>query len=696
MAGLGLAIALGCGAARAAPAYGGGDILWDSFGVAHVWAKTTQGLFYAYGFAQAKSHGEAVVKLYAEARGRAAEYYGPEALTNDRWMATNDVAARTQTWMSQQTPAFRENLIAFAAGFDAYAKAHPEAFSPAARRVLPVTASDVVAHGLRLFQYTYLASPNVLSRLPGPQAPPPTPADNGGSNGWAIAPSRSASGRAMLLMNPHLAWKTGWSTYYEIALSAPGVDLYGASQIGLPVLRFVFSDYLGFTQTVNDVGAVTLYAITPQGSGYLYDGKVLPFTVKTHRIKVLKADGTFDTETLTVRSTLHGPIVAERNGAPVAMRVAGLDRPRALEQYWKMATAHDFKGYETAARLQQVPSFNILYADRDGRIQYLFNGLVPKKPGHDLKFWTGLVPGDTSATLWTDYLRYDDLPKVLDPPGGSVQNSNDPPWNAGWPSTLDPAPWANAITPKLTRLRGENGIRMLNEEPKISFDDLIAKKWSNRSELADRIMPDLLEAAQLYGTDLAKQAAAVLARWDHTTAAASRGSLLFLDWTQQPGAVNGISASGFARPYDAAHPLTTPAGLADPKAAAGALDAAARRLLKTSGALDAPWGQTMRIRWGGLDLPANGGSNRLGVFDVLEFGSAVDGERPAVSGGTYVALVSFDGPAKAKVLMSYGNSSQLGSPHIADQAPLLARQQLRDAWRARAEVEAHLESRDAF
>jgi acyl-homoserine-lactone acylase len=689
-----LVFAAFAGPCLAAPAYGGGEILWDHYGVGHVYAKTTEGLFYAYGYAQAKSHGEAVVKLYAQARGRAAEYYGPEELANDKWMAVNDVAARTQVWTRQQTPQFRGYLSAFAAGFNAYAKAHPEAFSDAAKRVLPFTTSDVVAHSLRLFQYQYLAPPALLKRLPQPVVDPAEPA--GGSNGWAIAPAHTASGHAMMLMNPHLPWATGWSTYYEIQLSAPGVDLYGASQIGLPVLRFVFSDYLGFTQTVNDVGGVTFYAVKPQGSGYLYDGKVLPFVTKTHVLKVRQADGSMTTETLVVRSTVQGPIVADKPEGPIAMRVAGLDRPHALEQYWRMATAHDFKGYEAALRMMQVPSFNVIYADRDGHIQYLFNGLVPKKPGRDLKFWSGLVPGDRSSTLWTDYLSYDALPKFDDPASGAVENSNDPPWNAGWPAVLDPSPYANAISPKLQRLRGERGIQMLAETPKISFDNLVAMKWSTRSALADRIMPDLLEAAQLYGTDLAKQAAGVLAHWDRTTQANSRGALLFQNWSDRPGAASGYPDTGFARPYDIARPLTTPSGLADPKAAAAALDAAAQDMIKTHGALDTPWGDVMRIRWGGTDLPANGGPNRLGIFDVLEFGPARAGKQAAVSGGTFVALVSFDGPSKAKVLMSYGNASQAGSPHIADQAPLLAKQQLRDAWRTRGEVEANLESRDGF
>ncbi|MDB5459146.1 MAG: penicilin amidase [Caulobacteraceae bacterium] len=201
---------------------------------------------------------------------------------------------------------------------------------------------------------------------------------------------------------------------------------------------------------------------------------------------------------------------------------------------------------------------------------------------------------------------------------------------------------------------------------------------------------------QLYGTDLAKQAAAVLARWDRTTQAGSRGALLFLDWLDRPGAASGYLPQGWARPYDLAHPLITPSGLADPKAAAAALDAAAKAMLAAHGALDAPWGQSMRIKLGDQDLPANGGPGRLGIFDVLDFEPPKDGTRTANFGGTFVALVSFDGPSKAKVLLSYGNASQPGSPHISDQAPLLSHQQLRDAWRTRADVEANLEGRDGF
>ena len=675
----------------------GGEILWDKFGVAHVYAKTEAGLFYGYGWAQAESHGDVLLKLYAEGRGRAAEIWGPSELKSDRWMALNGVAERTHGWMKAQPRSFLADLRAFADGINGYAAAHPDALSPQARQVLPVSAEDVIAYAQRLFQFRYLAPPEIVDHLPAPAAEPAAaPSEPAGSNGWAIAPSRSATGHAILLMNPHLPWATGWSTYYEIQLKAPGIDLYGASQVGLPVLRFVFSDYLGFTQTVDDPGGVTLYRIKTVPGGYLFDGKVRAFQTSQQAIKVRQPDGAMTSETVEVRSTVQGPIVAEADGAPVAMRVAGLDRPLALEQYWRMETAHDFAGYQRALRMQQVPSFNVIYADRDGHIQYLFNGLVPKKPGRNLPYWAGLVPGDRSETLWTSYLSYDELPKVTDPAGGSVQNSNDPPWNAAWPARLDPKRYANLIASDTVSLRMARGIRMLSEPPKIGFTELAAMKWSDRSELADRLLPDLQQAARLYGTDLAKQAAGVLGAWDRATLANSRGALLFLDWADRPGAANGYAGAGWARPYDLAQPLTTPSGLADPKAAAVALDAAAQHMLATTGALDTPWGDVMRVRQGDADLPASGGPGRLGVFDVIDFTPPKDGRRAASFGDSFIAIVSFDGPARAKVLTTYGNASQPGSPHIADQAPLLAQHQLRDAWRTRAEVEAHLESRDIF
>ena len=443
---LGLVVVLNGPGARAADRLSA-EVLWDRYGVPHVYAANEADLFYGFGFAQMKSHGELMLKLYAEGRGRAAEYYGAEELPSDRWMAINGVPDRAKDWLASQTPTFRADLEAFAAGMNAYATRHPEVLSLAARRVLPVSGVDVVGYAHRLFQYVYIAPQSLTEHLP---ADSPEPA---GSNGWAIAPSHSADGHTLMLMNPHLPWPTGWSTYYEAQLSAPGVNLYGATQVGLPVLRFVFSDQLGITNTVDDTNGVTFYRATPAEGGYRFDGAVKPFVTRRETLKIRRADGGYDHETMEVRSTVQGPVVAERDGAPIAMRVAGLDRPRALDQYWKMETARDFAGYQAALKMMQVPTFNIVYGDRDGHIEYLFDGLVPRHTFGGLAYWRGVVPGDSARTLWNDYLSYDELPNAIDPSGGTVQNSNGPPWNAGFPAVLDPHPYRAYIADDLVSLR---------------------------------------------------------------------------------------------------------------------------------------------------------------------------------------------------------------------------------------------------
>ncbi len=675
----------------------GTEILWDKFGVAHVYAKNTEDLFYCYGWAQAQSHGNLLLKLYGESRGRAAEYRGADGLPNDRWVWTNSVPQRSREWLDRQSPQFRAYMEAFAKGINDYAAKNPAALSEEAKRVLPVTAVDPIQHTHRIVHFTYMGSQRLagasaaaeasLKLLDTPEAV--------GSNGWAIAPSHTVSGHAMLLGNPHLPWGD-WSTYYEIQLTAPGIDLYGASQVGFPVLRFMFSEYLGFNQTVNSADTVDLYRIEKKDSGYLFDGKVLPFETDSHDIKVRQPDGAFTTEKLSIVRTVHGPVIKQEGASPVAMKVAGLDRPFMLEQYWQMATAHNFEQYQTALKRLQVPTFNILYADREGHIEYLWNAALPKRAKGDLAYWAGTVPGNTSDTLWNSYHSYEELPKVIDPPAGYVANTNDPPWNAAWPNSLDPKAYPPYIAPVVASFRAERSLHMLSQDTKMSYEKFLEDKHSTRAELADRILPDLIDAASKYGTGLAKQAAAVLQNWDRHVDAESRGAVLFYAWATRFMGPSLGSQAAFAVPFDLKNPLTTPAGLKDPEKCANQLDAAAQETLRDFGALDVPWGKVMRFQWAGADLPANGGFGNLGIFRVITFGPLHNGTRSQVHGETYVAAVEFSQPMKAMVLMSYGNSSQPNSPHQTDQLPYLTRKQLRTAWRTRADVQANLEQAVKF
>ena len=669
----------------------GVEILWDRYGVAHVYANDAEGLFFGYGYAQMQSHGDLILKLYGESRGRAAEYWGEKNLENDRWVLTNGIPERGRAWYQQQTPEFRGYLEAFALGMNEYARRHPDSLDAERKRVLPITGADPLIHVHRIVHFTYMSSARrVVSAATGRPL-----VSDAGSNAWALAPAHTSAGKTMMIMNPHLPWMD-WYTYYETHLVAPGMNLYGASQVGFPVLRFVFSDYLGFTQTVNSIDGSDLYKLTLRGAGYVFDGKTRSFETETRTIKVRQPSGLLREEKLLIRRSVHGPVVWDKDGLILAQRTAALDRPFLLEQYWKMATAHNFEEYQGQLRRLEVPTFNITYGDRDGHVMYMFNGALPKRKQGDLAYWAGILPGDTSDTLWTSLHTYDELPKVIDPPTGWVQNTNDPPWSATYPIQLDPAKFPAYTAGREYSFRTMRSIRMVSEHPKLSFDEMVKLKFSTRLELADRILDDLIAAASKSSSGEAQGAAIVLKDWDRETESASRGGLLFQLFAQKFMGSTFASRANFAVPQDYRQPLTTPRGLKDPEAAIKMLAEAAREAQKMYGSIDPPWGDFMRIKRGATDLPGNGAPGGLGAFRVLQYAPATSAKRAAMMGDTFVACIEFTSPPHAQVLVSYGNSSQPGSPHAEDQLGLLSRKEMRTAWRERKEVEANLESKDVF
>lgn len=662
------------------------EILWDTWGVPHIFAKTDAGVFYAFGQAQMQSHGDLILRLYGQARGKGAEYWGQNYFESDKWVRQMGVPGRADRWYQAQSESFRKNLDAFAAGINAYAAAHPDRISDDVKVVLPVTPVDVIAHAQRVVHFTFVANPGAVSgaarQWPG-----------NGSNGWAIGPARSSSGNAMLLANPHLPWSDLF-LFYEAQIKAPRVDAYGATLVGFPVLLIAFNNDLGWTHTVNTFDGQDLYELNLVDGGYQWDSQPRAFDSRTEVIKVRQPDGTFKENQIVVKQSIHGPVVAEKNDKALALRVVGLDHPGMLEEWWDMSRATNLKSFEAVLKRLQIPMFNVIYADRNGHIMYLFNGLVPQRSKGDFAYWQGIVPGNTSDTLWTREHRYEDLPRVLDPPSNWVQNTNDPPWTATYPRVLDAKKFPSYMSPNFLDFRSQRSIRMISSEGRITFEQLVKDKHSSRIELADRLLDDLIPAAQQFGSDTGKEAARVLETWDRSANAESRGTVLFLFWTRElkiPG-----SAKVFATAWDEKNPITTPDGLADPKAAVAALEMAAQKVKTAFGSLDVPWGDVARLHLGSGDGPANGGPGSLGIFRVVEYGQTKDGHLQAGFGDSFVSVVEFSNPVRARVLLTYGNASQKGSPHAGDQLKLFSKQELRPVWRTRKEIEANLESREAL
>ena len=675
------------------------DILWDTWGIPHVFAQDETALFWAFGWAQMRSHADLLLRLYGRARGRAAEYWGAGELESDRWVLTNGIPERARDWLARQDPLMRLCLDAFADGINAYAQEHPEDIADDVRAVLPVDAADVLAHIQRVIHFGFVTSPaavNAVARAWGAgRSPGPVPLP-AGSNGWAIAPSHSESGHAMLLANPHLPW-SDYFTWFEAQLAMPGLDAYGAALIGFPLPAIAFNENLGWTHTVNTYDGADLYDLTLNGDGYRFDGSVRSFESRRLQIRVRQPDGSFRTDTLTVQRSVHGPVVARRPGHALALRVAGLERPGLVSETWRMLHARNLAEFEDALSRLQIPMFTVIYADRDGHIMHVFNGDVPKRSGGNWQTWAGVVPGDRSDNLWTEIHDYADLPRVVDPPSGWLQNANDPPWTTTFPMPLRPDrfPAYMAPPPRLS-FRPQRSVRMLTEDSSISFDELVRYKHSTREEAADHILEDLIAAARARGTELVGRAADVLELWDREADATSRGAVLFAEFFDAFSRQRWSAGSPFDQGWRADAPLTTPDGLSDPATAAALLESAASRVLDRWGALDVAWGDVYRLREDSLDLPASGGPGGLGIFRVFGFNRVADGREAAASGDSWVAAIEFGDSVRARALLSYGNASQPGSPHRDDQLSLLAEQRLRPVWRTRPEIEGHLERRERF
>jgi acyl-homoserine-lactone acylase len=691
------------------------DLLWDKYGVPHIFATTREGMFHAHGYAQMQNQANLLLTLYGESRGKAAEYWGQSGLALDRWLALNAVPERAKAWYDAQTPTFRKYMDEFARGINDYAKDHPDKIRDDLKVVLPVTGVDVIGHPLRVVYYGYIAPPASASAA-GTAAggggrggsPPLAGAGTGqydandpaipGSNTWSIGPSKSASGSAMLIINPHLNWNESFYRYMTVHLVGPNYDLYGAPQVGFPVPVVGFNRRTGWGRTVNTLQTRFFYKLTVANGQYMFDGKPRAFEHEVKTVKVKQANGSFTLDTVVVRRSIHGPVVFDRNGVVVAMRVAGIDRPKLLEQWFKMGEAQNLNEFKDALRMGAVPMWNANYADDQGHIMLVDNGLIARRTRGDDRFWASAVPGDSSWSLFTDYLKLEELPTSTDPASGWNQNANEAPWAVTLPP-LDRTKFPAYVAPagdNQPAMRTLSSIRLLTEDAKISFEQLVAKKHSTRMELAERTLPDMFAAAK-NGSANAKAAAAALAvleKWNRNADVDSKGAVLFQAFAD--GYLNQGLAGKMRVRYDINRPNETATGLADPEAALAALATTAAQVQQTYGSLEVPYGDVYRFRQGTVEVPGNGGAGNSGLFRTITFGTREGNKRYASHGETIVCAIEFARAQQARCLLGYGNSTQPGSPHLTDQLPFMSRKELLPVWRERKDVEANLEGKIRF
>jgi acyl-homoserine-lactone acylase len=497
-----------------------------------------------------------------------------------------------------------------------------------------------------------------------------------GSNAWAFAPSRTKSGRAILLRNPHLAWTSG---YWEAHVTIPGkLNFYGDFRIGGPFAVIGgFNEFLGFATTNNATDSDEVYALDAHPwfpNHYMLDGE----RVRLQRYDVsveYRTDTGMEREQRTYWWTPMGAVAHRTKDRIYIVRAGSAGDFRSGEQFLKMIRAKSLTEWKAALAMRSRPTSNFTYADRAGNIFYIWNGSVPRLPhvpGGD----SMAIPARRTADMWSSLIAFDSLPQVLNPPGGYVHNENDAPYYANLHAILDTLNYPPNVERPALRLRSQLALQLIDNDRKLSLQDVITLKHSMRMLLADRVKDDLLKAVRSSTTDPNVLAAAdLLQRWDNTVAPESKGSVLFETWWRNYNAAARDSA--YAERWSPAALTTTPRGLGKPQAAATSFAWAVNETTRRFGSYDVAWGDVHRVRRGNVDVPVGGCTGTIGCFRVLTFQEAPDGKRIASSGDGWILAVEFTNTPRAFSVLAYGQSPDPNSPHHADQAELFAKGQLK-------------------
>ena len=677
----------------------------DTNGVPHIRASSEEAAAFGFGYAQAEDHAEELARRLIAGRGEAAKYFGDAGVDNDLAIARFDNVEASRRALDEVGPVYRRMLEAFAAGVNLYVAQHRDTLPP----WIPVfTAADIQA-GARSGAAVSLAGDAIAQRLERRysndperrvEGSPEPLIDQPGSNAFALAGSRTTTGKPILMGNPHLAWS---SRYWEAHVIVPGkINFYGSTLVGIPVLRAGFNDRIGFVQTNNAPDLDDVYALTLTGGDrYQFDGaahRLEPFDVS---IEVRNADGTFRRETRTYWRSHIGPVVHRTTDRAYVVRSMRLESPRYYEGFYHASKARNLRGFMDAMSRAHVPTSNFTYADADGNILYLWNARLPRRVQANGDYSLD-VPADSSRVFWQGLHPLADLPQLLNPRGGYVQNANNPPWFASRRDPLDEARHPRYVERGTLALRPQLAVELLESRDRFSVDDVVALKYDTRLLLADRVKPALVRA--LEGASLSADGAAGLAAlkaWDNRASASSRGTALFLRfWDLYVGRVR----QPYATPWDATRPWATPEGLADAAEAVTQFEVAARAIRDAHGRVDVAWGDISRFRAGDLDLPGEGAPGTYGAYRVTRF-DAVPGSAQRVAGNVggdlvgfgdaWVLVVDFSAPVKGHSVLAYGQTSDPASPHSRDQLRTFAERKVRRAWFTDDEIRANLERRYA-
>ncbi|MEO7103776.1 MAG: penicillin acylase family protein [Gemmatimonadaceae bacterium] len=675
------------------------EVRRTAYGVPHIRADNVEAAGFGLGYVQMEDYGARVAMGLLRARGEMGRWFGRDSIEGDFSARLNyKTAVNGYPSLDDATRAIYDG---FAEGVNRYIELHPEEFPQGfAPRF---TGYDVLAHEVSdasermAARFLSRIDPSAARRrrgttdqevameqpIAGGQDPPDV-----GSNAWAFGPSRTKSGHAILLRNPHLNWNSG---YYEAQLTVPGVmDFYGDFRVGSPFgVVGGFNHDLGWSTTNNAPLLSQIYSLDVDSTRidhYLLDGASIPLQRQLTTVEFRNGDGLSSETRETWRTTL-GPVIYRGNGKIYVLKASGDGDVRGGQQFLRMMRSHSLAEWKDAMRMRARITSNFTYADRAGNILYVWNASIPDLPlpsGGD----TAAVPITRTSEAWTSYVPFDSLPQLLNPKGGYVENSNDPPYFTNLQQPLDRSRYPAYFPEPRLGLRQQLALDLINNNRKLNLQDVLALKHSYRMLLADRVRDDLVAQVRASNPspDVTK-AIDLIARWDKTVAPESRGGVLFEMWWRKY-IEHTRPDTMYAVQWSAQHPASTPVGIRFPERSTEAFKWAVTETVRRFGAADVAWGDVHRVRIGKVDVPVGGCNGDIGCFRVLWYKDDPDGKREANGGDGWILAVEFDKEPQAYSILAYGESSREDSPFHSDQAEMFAREQVKRVYWQDKDVDA--------
>lgn len=346
--------------------------------------------------------------------------------------------------------------------------------------------------------------------------------EGNGSNNWALSGTRTKSGVPILCNDPHLGLNLP-SLWFEVQLTAPGMNVYGASLPGAPGVVIGFNDNIswGFTNNYRDVK--DFYLIKPASKNtYWFSGKETAYTNRVEKISVRGKADLVD----TVRYTIHGPVIYDEQyhgpgglKVPVAMCWMAHHPSNEVLSLYLLNRSNNYDEYVKAIQQFLCPAQNMLYADKAGNIAIWGQGQFINKWKEQGRY---VMDGSDSATLWGEQIPVAENPHSLNPRQGYLASANQTVTDTMYPY------WYNGYFYEFRSWRINNVLRRTQQA---TVQDMFALQNDVHSILAEKVLPVLLQ--DLPGgslSDREKEWLQYLGNWNYDLSAESKPATVFMVW----------------------------------------------------------------------------------------------------------------------------------------------------------------------